>query len=296
MCRISLQKAEKKRMLNVDTIIELDRISFSYHHEDESEDILKDISLKVKKGEWLAIIGPNGSGKSTLVKTFNGILPVGSGQVVVDKEILTEETVWEIRKKIGMVFQNPENQFVGATVGDDVAFGLENQGVPRDEMFQRVEAALETVEMKEFINREPSSLSGGQMQRVAIAGILALNPQVIVLDEATSMLDPKARKEIMGTIRYIKEQTGMTVVSITHDIDEAAEANRIIVMKDGRIIDEGDSRHIFSKGDRLIDLGLDIPFAERLKKGLKDQNIEVPQDYMTKKELRDWLWTLDSKI
>lgn len=150
--------------------------------------------------------------------------------------------------------------------------------------------------MKEFINREPSSLSGGQMQRVAIAGILALNPQVIVLDEATSMLDPKARKEIMGTIRYIKEQTGMTVVSITHDIDEAAEANRIIVMKDGRIIDEGDSRHIFSKGDRLIDLGLDIPFAERLKKGLKDQNIEVPQDYMTKKELRDWLWTLDSKI
>lgn len=283
-------------MLNVDTIIELDRISFSYHHEDESEDILKNISLKVKKGEWLAIIGPNGSGKSTLVKTFNGILPVGSGQVVVDKEILTEETVWEIRKKIGMVFQNPENQFVGATVGDDVAFGLENQGVPRDEMFQRVEAALETVEMKEFINREPSSLSGGQMQRVAIAGILALNPQVIVLDEATSMLDPKARKEIMGTIRYIKEQTGMTVVSITHDIDEAAEANRIIVMKDGRIIDEGDSRHIFSKGDRLIDLGLDIPFAERLKKGLKDQNIEVPQDYMTKKELRDWLWTLDSKI
>lgn len=283
-------------MLNVDTIIELDRISFSYHHEDKSEDILKDISLKVKKGEWLAIIGPNGSGKSTLVKTFNGILPVGSGQVVVDKEILTEETVWEIRKKIGMVFQNPENQFVGATVGDDVAFGLENQGVPRDEMFQRVEAALETVEMKEFINREPSSLSGGQMQRVAIAGILALNPQVIVLDEATSMLDPKARKEIMGTIRYIKEQTGMTVVSITHDIDEAAEANRIIVMKDGRIIDEGDSRHIFSKGDRLIDLGLDIPFAERLKKGLKDQNIEVPQDYMTKKELRDWLWTLDSKI
>lgn len=280
----------------MDTIIELDRISFSYHHEDESEDILKDISLKVKKGEWLAIIGPNGSGKSTLVKTFNGILPVGSGQVVVDKEILTEETVWEIRKKIGMVFQNPENQFVGATVGDDVAFGLENQGVPRDEMFQRVEAALETVEMKEFINREPSSLSGGQMQRVAIAGILALNPQVIVLDEATSMLDPKARKEIMGTIRYIKEQTGMTVVSITHDIDEAAEANRIIVMKDGRIIDEGDSRHIFSKGDQLIDLGLDIPFAERLKKGLKDQNIEVPQDYMTKKELRDWLWTLDSKI
>ena len=283
-------------MLNVDTIIELDRISFSYHHEDESEDILKDISLKVKKGEWLAIIGPNGSGKSTLVKTFNGILPVGSGQVVVDKEILTEETVWEIRKKIGMVFQNPENQFVGATVGDDVAFGLENQGVPRDEMFQRVEAALETVEMKEFINREPSSLSGGQMQRVAIAGILALNPQVIVLDEATSMLDPKARKEIMGTIRYIKEQTGMTVVSITHDIDEAAEANRIIVMKDGRIIDEGDSRHIFSKGDQLIDLGLDIPFAERLKKGLKDQDIEVPKDYMTKKELRDWLWTLDSKI
>lgn len=287
---------EKKRMLNVDTIIELDHISFSYHHEDESEDILKEISLKVKKGEWLAVIGPNGSGKSTLVKTFNGILPVRSGQVLVDGEILSDETVWDARKKIGMVFQNPENQFVGATVGDDVAFGLENQGIPRDEMIQRVEAALETVEMKELINREPSSLSGGQMQRVAIAGILALNPHVIVLDEATSMLDPKARKEIMGTIRHIKEQTGMTVVSITHDIDEAAEANRIIVMKDGCIIDEGDSRHIFSKGDQLIDLGLDIPFAERLKKGLKDQDIEVPKDYMTKKELRDWLWTLHSKI
>lgn len=287
---------EKKRMLNVDTIIELDHISFSYHHEDESEDILKEISLKVKKGEWLAVIGPNGSGKSTLVKTFNGILPVRSGQVLVDGEILSDETVWDARKKIGMVFQNPENQFVGATVGDDVAFGLENQGIPRDEMIQRVEAALETVEMKELINREPSSLSGGQMQRVAIAGVLALHPHVIVLDEATSMLDPKARKEIMGTIRHIKEQTGMTVVSITHDIDEAAEANRIIVMKDGCIIDEGDSRHIFSKGDQLIDLGLDIPFAERLKKGLKDQDIEVPKDYMTKKELRDWLWTLHSKI
>lgn len=280
----------------MDTIIELDRVSFSYQYDDMGKDILKDISLKVNKGEWLAIIGPNGSGKSTLVKTFNGILPVRSGQVLVDGEVLSDETVWEVRKKIGMVFQNPENQFVGATVGDDVAFGLENQGIPRDEMIQRVETALETVEMKKFINREPSSLSGGQKQRVAIAGILALNPQVIVLDESTSMLDPKARKEIMGTIRHIKEETGMTVISITHNINEAAEANRIIIMKEGRIIDEGDSRHIFSKGDLLIDLGLDVPFAERLKKGLKDQNIKVPDDYMTKKELREWLWTLDSKI
>lgn len=283
-------------MLKMDTIIELDCVSFSYQYDDTGEDTLKEVSLKISKGEWLAIIGPNGSGKSTLVKTFNGILPVRSGRVLVDGEVLSDETVWEIRKKLGMVFQNPENQFVGATVGDDVAFGLENHGVPRDEMIHRVEKALETVEMKEFIDREPSSLSGGQKQRVAIAGILALKPQVLVLDESTSMLDPRAREEIMDTIRYIKGKTGMTVISITHNIDEAAEASRIIIMEEGRIIDEGDSRHIFSKGEQLIDLGLDVPFAERLKKELKVQNIQVPDDYMTKKELRDWLWTLNSKM
>lgn len=275
-------------------IIEVKGLTFSYPPRGEENKVLNNISLSVQEGEWLAIIGSNGSGKSTLVKTLNGILAGQEGQIWVDGDLLSEETVWTIRQKIGMVFQNPENQFVGSTVGDDVAFGMENQGVPRPEMQARVLDALDKVGMVDFIDREPSSLSGGQKQRVAIAGVLALQPKVIVLDESTSMLDPKARQEIITTIRRIKEDQGLTVISITHDINEAAEANRIAVMKAGQIIDIGTSRDIFSKGQDLINLGLDVPFAEKLKVALRGQGVEVPDQYMTTEELEEWLWTSSS--
>lgn len=280
---------------NIDPIIQLQGLDFAYQWDEEAALTLKNIHLTVGRGEWVAIIGPNGSGKSTLVKTLNGILPVQKGQIRIDGQELTEDSVWDIRKKIGMVFQNPDNQFVGATVGDDVAFGLENQAVPRLQMIERVEEALEIVGMLDFIDREPSSLSGGQKQRVAIGGILALYPDIIVLDEATSMLDPKARHEVIETIRQIKEDRQLTVLSITHDINEAAKADRIVVMKDGQIIEQGSSQQIFSKGETLIDLGLDLPFGEKLKHRLKKDGLDLPDTYLTAEELRDELWTYDLK-
>ena len=245
-------------------IIELENLTFRYQKNDERP-ALEDVSLKVYPGEWIAIIGHNGSGKSTLAKTINGLLAPESGKVQVGEYQLTEEHLWSIRRMVGMVFQNPDNQFVGATVEDDVAFGLENQGNPREEMVIRVQEALKQVRMNEFATREPARLSGGQKQRVAIAGVVALRPDIIILDEATSMLDPEGRAEVIATIKKIKEENNLTVLSITHDIDEAANANRILVMRQGKLIDEGTPGKIFSAGPKLIELGLDLPFPERLK-------------------------------
>ena len=185
-------------------IIELENLTFRYQKNDERP-ALEDVSLKVYPGEWIAIIGHNGSGKSTLAKTINGLLAPESGKVQVGEYQLTEEHLWSIRRMVGMVFQNPDNQFVGATVEDDVAFGLENQGIPREEMVIRVQEALKQVRMNEFATREPARLSGGQKQRVAIAGVVALRPDIIILDEATSMLDPEGRAEVIATIKKIKE-------------------------------------------------------------------------------------------
>ncbi len=192
---------------------------------------------------------------------------------------------------VGMVFQNPDNQFVGSTVEDDVAFGLENQGIPREEMLIRVKDALEKVRMAEFATREPARLSGGQKQRVAIAGVVALRPDIIILDEATSMLDPEGREEVISTIKKIKEESQLTVISITHDIDEAANANRILVMRQGELVREGTPKEIFSAGPELIDLGLDLPFPEKLKRALKERGVDVPSEYMTEERMVDWLWT-----
>lgn len=274
----------------MEPIIELGKINYKYQS-DDPRPALKDISFTIKQGEWIAIIGHNGSGKSTLAKTINGLLLPESGIVKVGNQTLNEENIWSIRRMVGMVFQNPDNQFVGSTVEDDVAFGLENQGIPREEMVIRVQDALEKVRMIDFAKREPARLSGGQKQRVAIAGVVALRPDIIILDEATSMLDPEGREEVISTIKKIKDESNLTVISITHDIDEAANANRILVMKQGELVNEGTPEQIFSAGPELINLGLDLPFPEKLKSALKQRGIDVPSEYMTEERMVEWLWT-----
>ena len=275
----------------MEEMIQLKHISFTYSEED-IRPALNDVSFSIKKGEWIAIIGPNGSGKSTLAKTINGLIEAKSGEVLIGSIPLSAETVWDVRRKVGMVFQNPDNQFVGSTVQDDVAFGLENIGVPREEMIVRVEDAVKAVNMSEFIDKEPARLSGGQKQRVAIAGIIALAPDIIILDEATTMLDPKGRKEVIDTILRIKEEQNLTVISITHDIDEAAKANRIFVMQEGQLKQIGTPEEIFAVGADIIEMGLDIPFPEKLKYQLERQGLEVPDEYLTEEGMVEWLWTL----
>jgi len=270
-------------------IIEINQIEFSY--QEESTPALKNVSFSIQKGEWVAIVGHNGSGKSTLAKTINGLHLPQKGNVTVGGIELSYNSVWDVRRMVGMVFQNPDNQFVGATVEDDVAFGLENQGIEREEMQRRVKDALEKVKMQDFATREPARLSGGQKQRVAIAGVVALRPDIIILDEATSMLDPEGRDDVIATIRKIKEESDLTVISITHDIDEAASANRILVMREGELFREGTPEEIFSEGPELVSLGLDLPFPEKLKAALKERGIEVPANYLDEEGMMDWLWT-----
>lgn len=270
-------------------IIEINQIEFSY--QEETIPALRNVSFSIKKGEWIAIVGHNGSGKSTLAKAINGLHLPQKGTVTVGGMELSEESVWDIRRMVGMVFQNPDNQFVGATVEDDVAFGLENQGIKRSEMQLRVQDALEKVKMQDFATREPARLSGGQKQRVAIAGVVALRPDIIILDEATSMLDPEGRDDVIATIRKIKEESDLTVISITHDIDEAASANRILVMREGELYQEGTPDEIFSAGPELVSLGLDLPFPEKLKSALKARGVSVPANYLDEEGMIDWLWT-----
>ncbi|WP_278902646.1 energy-coupling factor ABC transporter ATP-binding protein [Dolosigranulum pigrum] len=276
-------------------IITVNNIKYKYNIDDDHL-ALNDVSFSVKQGEWLSIVGPNGSGKSTLAKTLNGLIAPQEGNVQVDGLDLTMENVWDIRQRVGMVFQNPDNQFVGATVQDDVAFGLENLGVPRPEMIERIEHALAQVGMTDFAEKEPARLSGGQKQRVAIAGIVALKPKIMILDEATSMLDPRGRREVLQTVKEVKERENLTVLSITHDVDEAAASDRVLVMKGGQIIDHDKPEAIFSQTKNLMSYGLDVPFPERLKQALAQENITVPDDYLTKEGLIDWLWTSVSKM
>ncbi|CAM2813485.1 energy-coupling factor transporter ATPase [Dolosigranulum pigrum] len=276
-------------------IITVNNIKYKYNIDDDHL-ALNDVSFSVKQGEWLSIVGPNGSGKSTLAKTLNGLIAPQEGSVQVDGLDLTMENVWDIRQRVGMVFQNPDNQFVGATVQDDVAFGLENLGVPRPEMIERIEHALAQVGMTDFAEKEPARLSGGQKQRVAIAGIVALKPKIMILDEATSMLDPRGRREVLQTVKEVKERENLTVLSITHDVDEAAASDRVLVMKGGQIIDHDKPEAIFSQTKNLMSYGLDVPFPERLKQALAQENIKVPDNYLTKEGLIDWLWTSVSKM
>lgn len=274
--------------------IDIKDLKFKYNKEQEGY-TLNGVSFHVKQGEWLSIIGHNGSGKSTTVRLIDGLLKAESGQIFIEGQELTEENVWDIRHKIGMVFQNPDNQFVGATVEDDVAFGLENKGLPLEEMRKRVKDALDLVGMSKFANREPARLSGGQKQRVAIAGAVALRPRIIILDESTSMLDPEGRLELIKTMKNIREQYGITVISITHDLDEIALSDRVLVMKEGRVESSSTPRELFARGKDLLTLGLDIPFTANLIEELRTQGIQIKDDYLTEKELEEQLWELLSK-
>ena len=272
------------------SIIDVKNLSFRYKENQEYYDV-KDITFHVKRGEWLSIVGHNGSGKSTTVRLIDGLLEAESGEIVIDGQQLTEENVWNIRRQIGMVFQNPDNQFVGATVEDDVAFGLENQGLSRQEMKKRVEEALDLVGMLDFKKREPARLSGGQKQRVAIAGVVALRPAILILDEAMSMLDPEGRRELIETVKGIRKDYDMTVISITHDLEEVAMSDRVLVMKKGEIESTSSPRELFSRND-LDQIGLDDPFANQLKHSLSQNGYDLPENYLTESELEDKLWEL----
>lgn len=272
------------------SIIDVKNLSFRYKESQEYYDV-KDITFHVKRGEWLSIVGHNGSGKSTTVRLIDGLLEAESGEIVIDGQRLTEENVWNIRRQIGMVFQNPDNQFVGATVEDDVAFGLENQGLSRQEMKKRVEEALDLVGMLDFKKREPARLSGGQKQRVAIAGVVSLRPAILILDEATSMLDPEGRRELIETVKGIRKDYDMTVISITHDLEEVAMSDRVLVMKKGKIESTSSPRELFSRND-LDQIGLDDPFANQLKHSLSQYGYDLPENYLTESELEDKLWEL----
>ena len=279
---------------NMKNIIEVRNLKYKYDSESENY-TLNDVSFQVKKGEWLSIVGHNGSGKSTTVRLIDGLLEAESGDIIISGDKLTAENVWEKRRQIGMVFQNPDNQFVGATVEDDVAFGLENQGLDYDLMVERVQQALELVGMQDFKEREPARLSGGQKQRVAVAGVVALRPDIIILDEATSMLDPEGRLDLIQTVKKIKDSNQLTVISITHDLDEIALSDRVLVMKEGQVESTATPRELFSRED-LEELGLDQPFVNQVKAALRQSGFSLPDSYLTEKELQDQLWALLSKM
>lgn len=266
-----------------ETIIEIKDLEFAYDDAEEGQEaVLKGVSLEVKKGEFLAVLGHNGSGKSTLAKHLNAILVPQQGTVTVDGiNTADEECLYDIRQKVGMIFQNPDNQLVATIVEEDVAFAPENLGVPTDEIRERVDYALEAVNMTEFAQHAPHMLSGGQKQRVAIAGVLAMKPEVLVMDESTAMLDPVGRKEIMNTVKKLNREENKTVVMITHFMEEAAQADRVVVMDRGRIVMEGKPREVFSHVEELKKIGLDVPQTTELLYGLKKSGIDIAADLLS---------------
>ena len=273
-------------------ILSFNNVTFSYTPDvPDARKAVQGVTFAVNEGEWIAIVGHNGSGKSTLAKLLSGLLFPQEGEVRIMRDVLTEENLWDMRSKIGMVFQNPDNQFVGATVQDDVAFSLENNGVPYEEMVERVHESLQQVKMDGFLNHEPHHLSGGQKQRVAIAGALAMHPRILILDEATSMLDPQGREEVLQIVQALREKIGLTVLSITHDLEEAMLADRILFMNDGKKFSQGTPAEIFALGDQLVELGLDLPFAMKMTKLLQAEGIQLVGQHMTEEELVNDLWT-----
>ena len=254
----------------------------SYQYEPDARPAVSHVTLEVERGSFVAVLGHNGSGKSTLAKLMNALFLPTEGRVLVcGMDTLTEEKVWNIRRHAGMVFQNPDNQIVANVVREDVAFGLENLGVPQDEMVRRVEAALSAVRMSEFAETAPHMLSGGQKQRVAIAGVLAMEPELIIMDEATAMLDPSGRAEVLATVRKPNREKGMTVVWITHFMEEAAIADRLIVMNDGSVALEGTPRQVFSRVNEIKALGLDVPPMAELAQTLRDRGLPLPEGILT---------------
>lgn len=274
-------------------IVELKNVSFRY--EADGPLVIKNISLEIEADKTTAIIGHNGSGKSTIAKLMNGLLAPNEGEIIVDGTKLTEETVWDIRRDIGMVFQNPDNQFVGTTVRDDVAFGMENRGFPRELMEKRIDDSLHSVRMEAYMNQEPHRLSGGQKQRVAIAGVIALQPKVMILDEATVMLDPLGREEMIRTINELREVEKLTLIMVTHDLEEIIKADHVIVLNKGEIWDQGTPIEVLSRGDELREIGLDIPFTIALAKVLQQSGLAINGHVLTNEQLLSELARLNDK-
>lgn len=278
-------------------IIEFSHVSFTYN--EAKEKAINDLSFNVQQGDWFSILGPNGSGKSTITKLIDGLLEKDNdngSKIFIDGDELNLDNLWKIRSKIGIVFQNPDNQFVGATVGDDVAFGLENLGIPRSEMIPKVEQALKAVGMYDYIASEPSNLSGGQKQRVAIAGILAIEPKILILDEATSMLDPQGQKDILKLVENIKNKRELTVIAITHNIDEVMLANQILLIKNGQKLRQDSPARIFNDTDLIKKTGIDQPFIFKLKNKLIQAGLDLNPNIDSEKQLIEALCQLNSSM
>lgn len=273
-------------------MIEIKNLNFKYNETDEKF-ILKDLNLNIESGDFVAILGHNGSGKSTLAKLLNGLLQPTSGDVIVDGlNTKNEETIWQLRSNTGMVFQNPDNQIVATIVEEDVAFGPENLGIETTEIRKRVDQALKAVGMSEYARRAPHMLSGGQKQRIAIAGILAISPKYIILDEPTAMLDPVGRKEVMSTIEYLNKEEKKTIILITHYMDEAARANRLIVMEKGQVLIDEKPREVFSHVDKIKEIGLDVPQVTELAWELNKEGFDINTKILNTDELVGELWPL----
>lgn len=266
--RYTNRKGERQ-VEDKNSVIVFKNVSFQY--QSDASFTLEDVSFNIPKGQWTSIVGHNGSGKSTIAKLMIGIENVKSGEIFYNNQTITDDNFEKLRKDIGIVFQNPDNQFVGSIVKYDVAFGLENHAVPHDEMHRRVSEALKQVDMLERADYEPNALSGGQKQRVAIASVLALNPSVIILDEATSMLDPDARQNLLDLVRIVKSEHNITIISITHDLSEAMEADHVIVMNKGTVYKEGTAIEIFDHAEELTTIGLDLPFPIKINQMLGHQ-------------------------
>lgn len=281
-----------------EVLFDICHVSHTFETEEgKTFDALKDVTAQIKKGEFTAIIGTNGSGKSTLARHLNALLIPTEGELIVEGMRTSDAgCVWDIRQKVGMVFQNPDNQLVAAVVEEDVAFGPENLGVPPEEIRERVDLALEKVGMTSYRKQAPSMLSGGQKQRVAIAGVLAMKPDCIVLDEPTAMLDPKGRKEVMDTIHELNKTEGITIVLITHFMEEAVTADHILVIDRGVLKMEGTPREIFSQADRVTEIGLDVPVPADLARRLRKKGMAVSEKCMTDEELGEALCPFVSKM
>ena len=275
-----------------ENILEFQNVSFRYEGSSEKEQLplaVRNVSFAVKKGDFVAILGHNGSGKSTLAKLSNSILLPESGKVLVNGMDTADESLsYDIRRTVGVVFQNPDNQIVASVVEEDVAFGPENLGVPPEEIRKRVDNALKAVGMYEYRKHEPHKLSGGQKQRVAIAGMIAMLPECIVLDEPTAMLDPRGRKEVMDTILKLNREMGMTVVFITHFMEEAVRASRVIVMDNAEILMDGTPREVFRQADRVKAAGLDVPKPAELARALQKKGVPMPDDILTASEFTEY--------
>jgi len=268
------------------TRVSVEKVTFTY--EEAPDPALRGVSMAVKSGEFVAVLGHNGSGKSTLAKLLNALYVPSEGRVIVcGLDTAEEDQVWNIRQQAGMIFQNPDNQIVATVVREDVAFGLENLGVPHGEMIKRIDGALEAVHMTEFADSAPHMLSGGQKQRVAIAGILAMEPSVIIADEATAMLDPSGRKDVLDTIRRLNREKGITVVWITHFMEEAAQADRIVVVNGGEIALSGTPREVFEQTDKLREMHLDVPHMTDLAQDLRREGMPLPGGILTVEEMAE---------